>query len=187
VNIKIDAISVAKYLKSLNTLKIKEVDKMSTNIVNNYSTTIVTIFQNVIKDYERNLEIIKETEDELNDLNHEIELAAPKDMYKGYLLYKDIRETRIRRRQAKEENELLKDMYEYLTGQNGQSFKSKMQQLQSNSVKLRATQESRTYQPRQRNDLTITDKHSTATRPFEEMLAEFNRTKVTTKNGKLRK
>ena len=160
---------------------------MSVNIVNNYSTTIVTIFQNVIKDYERNLEIIKETEDELNDLNHEIELAEPKDMYKGYLLYKEIREARIRRRQAKEENELLKDMYEYLSSQNGQSFKSKMQQLQSNSVKLRTTQESRTYQPRQRTDLTISDKHSTASKPFEDMLREFNKTKITTKGGKMRK
>ena len=66
------------------------------NIVNNYSSTIITIFQEVIKNYERDLEIIKETEEELNDLNHEIELSSPKDMYQGYLLYKAIRETRIR-------------------------------------------------------------------------------------------
>ena len=78
-------------------------------------------------------------------------------------------------------------MYDYLTSPQGQAFRSKMQQLQSNSVKLRATQESRTYQPRQRNDLTITDKHSDAAKPFEEMLDEFNKTKITTRGGKLRK
>ena len=61
------------------------------NIVNNYSSTIITIYQDVIKAYERNLEVIKQTEDEINDLNHEIELSEPKDMYKGYLLYKEMK------------------------------------------------------------------------------------------------
>lgn len=160
---------------------------MSANIVNNYSSTIVTIFQDVIKNYERNLDLIKQTEEELNDINHEIELSEPKNAYQGYLLYKEIRDLRIKRRTAKEENELLKDMYEYLKSQPGQAFKSKIQSIQGNSAKLRTTQESRTYQPRQRDDLTITNKHSSANKPFEEMLAEFNKTKITTQGGKLRK
>lgn len=160
---------------------------MANNIVNNYSSTIVTIYQDVKRNYENNLEIIKQTEDELNDLYHECELADPKDMYKGWLIYKAIRDTRIRRRTAKEENELLRDMYEYLQSQSGQAFKTKIQSIQGSSVKLRATQESRTYQPRQRNDLTITDKHSTAVKPFEEMLSEFNKNKPYMKGGKLRK
>ena len=157
------------------------------NIVNNYSTSIITIYQNVIQSYERNLEIIKQTEEELNDLYHEAELSSPKDMYKGYLVYKAIRDTRIRRRTAKEENELLSDMYDYLKSPAGQSFKSKIQSIQGGAVKLRAVQESRTYQPRQRNDLTITDKHSTANKPFEQMLADFNRDKAYMKGGKMRK
>lgn len=158
------------------------------NIVNNYSSTIVTIYKDVIKNYEMNLDIIKQTEGELNDLYHEAELSEPKDMYKGYLLYKAIREARIRRRTAKEENELLKDMYDFLTSQTGQAFKGKIQSIQGNSVKLRATQESRTYTPRQRNDLTCTNKHSDANNNlFEAMLADFNKTKITSQKGKLRK
>ena len=157
------------------------------NIVNNYCSTVVTIFQDVKKNYENNLEIIKQAEDELNDLYHEAELAEPKDMYKGYLIYKSIREIRIRRRAAKEENELLKDMYEYLSSQAGQTFKSKVQSIQGNAAKIRSAQETRIYQPRQRDDLTITDKHSTAHKPFEQMLKEFNQTKVTMQGGKLRK
>ncbi len=157
------------------------------NIVNNYSSTIITIYQNVVQNYERNLEIIKQTEEELNDLYHEAELSSPKDMYKGYLVYKAIRDTRIRRRTAKEENELLSDMYDYLKSPAGQSFKSKIQSIQGSSVKLRATQESRTYQPRQRSDLTITNKHSTANKPFEEMLAELNKNKPYMQGGKMRK
>jgi hypothetical protein len=157
------------------------------NIVNQYSTTIVTIFQDVKKNYERNLEVIKQTEDELNDLYHEAELSEPKDMYKGYLVYKAIREARIRRRTAKEENEILKDMYDYLNSQAGQTFKSKMQSIQGSAAKIRSAQEARTYQPRQRDDLTITDKHSEANKPFEDMLRDFNKNKAYMQGGKLRK
>lgn len=157
------------------------------NIINNYSTTIVSIFQDVINNYERNLEIIKQAEEELMDLEHEIELSAPKDMYKGYLAYKEVRDVRIKRRKAKEENELLKDMYDYLKSQQGQSFKNKIQSIQGASVKLRDAQEHRTYIPRQRSDLTITNHTSVVHKPFEEMLSDFNKIKVSTQNGKLRK
>lgn len=160
---------------------------MANNIVNNYSTTIVTIFQSVIETYERDLEIIKETQDELVDLEHEIELSAPKNMYQGYLLYKAIRDARIRRRTAKQEAELLKDMYEFFTSQNGQSFKNKIQNIQGNSKKLQTIQEARTYTPRQRNDLTIENKHSEESQNFEEMLAEFKKVKPHFKGGKMRK
>lgn len=157
------------------------------NIVKEYSTSILDIFKEVVTRYESNEAIISQTEDELNDLYHEAELSEPKDMYKGYLIYKAIREVRIRRRTAKEEVELLKDMYEYLKSPAGQSFKSKIQSIQGNTVKLRAAQESRTYVPRQRSDLTITDKTCTAYKPFEDLLADFNKTKITSTKGKLRK
>ena len=90
------------------------------NIVNNYSSTIVTIYQDVVKNYEHNMEKIKCIEDELNDLNHEAEFSKPKDMFSGYKIYKQIRDLRIERRRMKEENELLKDMYDFFTGQHTQ-------------------------------------------------------------------
>ena len=153
---------------------------MSNNIVNNYSTTIVTIFQSVVETYERNLEIIQETQDEIMDLEHEAELGNPKDLYHGWLLYKALREARIRRRTAKQENELLKDLYEFFTSQNGQSFKNKIQNIQGNAKKLQTIQEAR-------NDLTIENKHSEESQNFEEMLAEFKKVKPHFKGGKLRK
>ena len=78
-------------------------------------------------------------------------------------------------------------MYDYFTCQNGQAFKSKIQSIQGNSVKVRNAQEQRTYQPRQRSDLTITDKHSEANKPFEELLADFNKNKAYMSGGKLRR
>ena len=157
------------------------------NIVENYSTTVVTIFQNVIKDHERNLERIEEIQDELQDIMHEIELSSGKDMYSGYLLYRRIRELRIERRRCKEEVEIMKETYEYFRSQQGQAFKNKLQQLQSNAAKLRKTQEARTYTPRQRDDLTIEGMTSSEQASFEDMMREFNKTKISIKNGKPRK
>lgn len=157
------------------------------DIIENYSTTVVTIFQNVVKDYERDLERIKEIEDELQDLYHEIELSPSKNMYLGYLLYKRIRELRIERRRCKDETELMKETYEFFKSQQGQGFKNKMQQLQGSARKLRDVQEKRTYKPRVRDDLTIEGMTSSEHAAFEEMMKEFKETKVTMKNGKFRK
>lgn len=157
------------------------------NIVNTYSSTIVTIFQDVVKTYEHNIEIIKQAEGELLDLEHEIELSSPKNARDGYKLYKELREIRIRRRTAKDENQMLEDMYDYFKGQQGQAFKSKLQQIQGAAAKIENAQACRTYTPRQRSDLSITDKTCDTVKPFEDMLKEFKKTTVSMKNGKLRK
>lgn len=157
------------------------------NIVNNYCSTFIQIANDVVKKYESNVEVIKQTEDELTDVYHEIELGKPQDMYGGYKLYKQVKDLRMKRRQAKDENDLLKDMYEYIKSQSGQAFKSKMQSIQGNSVKVYEAQSHRTYTPRQRDDLTITNKTCEVNRPFEDLMSEFKKNKVTMQNGKLRK
>ena len=160
---------------------------MSHNIVNNYSSTILNIFDQTIKGYEGAKDTIKTTDAQLNDINHEIEISKPKDMYGGYKLYKQMRELRIQRREAKEEVELLQELYDFLTGPQAQQFKQTMQKIQGHSAKLRSKQESRTYSPRERDDLTIKGVTSTEPKPFETMMEEFKKTKVTMKGGKLRK
>ncbi len=160
---------------------------MANNIVNNYSSTIIQIIQDVIKTYERDLEIIKQTDGELQDIMHEIELSEPKNAANGYKMYRLVRDLRVRRRTAKEEAELLKDAYDYFQSQHGQQFKSKIQSIQGNSVKLKTVQEQRTYTPRQRNDLTITNKHSDSNKSFEDMLSEFNKDKAYVRKGKNRR
>ena len=157
------------------------------NIVGDYSTTIIDIFKDVVTRYENNLDIIKQTEDEINDINHEIELSSPKDMYHGYLLYKTLRELRVRRRQAKDENEILSEMYCYITSQNGIEVKTKMQKIHGHAVDTERKLNNRSYCPRQRSDLTITDVSPVSNKPFEQLMKEFKETKVTTKKGKLRK
>lgn len=161
---------------------------MHNNITEQYSTTILHIFDAVVKQYENNEEIIKQSEGEIQDLLHEIELGSDRDMYKGYLLYKEIREVRRKRREAKDTNRLLQDMYDFFLDQKGMAFKKKVQQLQGNSVKTYEVQQRRTYTPRQRTDLTIANNHNATPKDFEEMVAEFNRkNKITREKGKLRK
>lgn len=157
------------------------------NIVVDYSANIINIFNDVAKSYESNLEIIKQTEDEINDINHEIESSPPKDMYHGYLMYKTLRDLRVKRRFAKDENEILSEMYDYITSRTGVEVKVKMQKLQGHAVETERKLNNRSYCPRQRSDLTITDVSSVCNKPFEQLLKEFKETKVTTKNGKLRK
>lgn len=157
------------------------------NIVGDYSTTIIDIFKDVATRYENNLDIIKQTEDEINDINHEIELSSPKDMYHGYLLYKTLRDLRVKRRKAKDENEILSEMYVYITSQNGVEVKTKMQKIQGHAVDTERKLNNRSYCPRQRSDLTITDVSPVSNKPFEQLMKEFKETRVTTKNGKLRK
>ena len=157
------------------------------NIVNNYCSTTITIFQDTIRNYERNLEIIKECEGALNDIEHEIEFGNNKDLYHGWMMYKNIQDLRQRRRCAKCENELLYEMYEFFKSPQGQAFKNKLQQLQSNASKIYETQQRRTYVPRQRTDLTIENRTCEMKPTFEQMLADFNKNKATMKGGKMRK
>ena len=157
------------------------------NIISDYSTTIIDIFKDVSTRYKSNLDIIKQTEDEINDINHEIELSSPKDMYHGYLLYRTLRDLRVKRREAKDENYILSEMYDYITSQNGVEVKAKMQKMQGHSADTERKLKNRSYCPRQRSDLTITNVPPVSNKPFEQLMKEFRETRVTTKNGKLRK
>lgn len=158
------------------------------NIANQYSTTIITIFKDVIERYEDSTRTIKKTEEELQDVLHEIELGRPQDLYGGYKLYKQIKELRMTRRQAKDECALLEEMYKYCKSQVGQDVKHKMQAIQSNAAKEFDYQQKRTYTPRQRDDLSIEGKTCETKQPFEDMMKEFKKNnKVTMQGGKLRK
>lgn len=88
-------------------------------------------------------------------------------------MYKALRDARIRRRKAKEENELLREMYEFFQTQQAQTFRNQISKIQGNSKKLYETQKARTYVPRQLSNLTITNHVDTAYKPFENLLKDF--------------
>ena len=64
---------------------------MQDNPVEMYVDSINSIFTDISNTYNNSIEEIKEVEQSLTDLLHEIELSSDKDMYQGYLLYKEIK------------------------------------------------------------------------------------------------
>ena len=134
------------------------------NPVEVYVDSINSIFTDISDTYNNSLDEIKEVEQSLMDLLHEIEFSSDKDMYQGYLLYKEIKALRIRRRQAKERVELLKGMYDFVNGNQIAQIKNTLGQLKGNSKKTLSHQNNRSA--RQRDDLTIEKKHT----DFEDLI-----------------
>lgn len=133
---------------------------MQDNPVEMYVDSINSIFTDISNTYNNSIEEIKEVEQSLMDLLHEIELSSDKDMYQGYLLYKEIKTLRIRRRQAKEKAELLKGIYDFVNGNQVAQIKNTLGQLKGNSKKTLSHQNNRVYSARQRDDLTYNSKKS---------------------------
>lgn len=158
---------------------------MSSNIVDRYATTITQIYDSVASAYRANETELEQANGEINDLLHEIELGKPKNAREGYVIYKELREARQRRRKAKEENELLNELYTYLQSQS--AFKNRLTQIQGNARKLYNKQQERIYVPRRREDLTVIGHVAPEAKPFEEMMQDFKKIKVSSQGGKLRK
>lgn len=64
--------------------------------------------------YEGNIRETEEKEAELQDLEHYAELHDGLDIRRGFALYKKLRETRLERRRAKSENELIYPVYAWI-------------------------------------------------------------------------
>ena len=158
---------------------------MSSNAVDEYTSTIMRIYDSVASAYRANEAVLEETNGEINDLLHEIELGKPKNAREGYVVYKELREARQRRRKAKDENELLNELHTYLQSQ--AAFKNRITQIQGNARKLYAKQQGRVYVPRKRNDMTISGHVEPEVRPFEDMMQDFAKIKISSQGGKLRK
>lgn len=158
---------------------------MSSNIVDRYATTITQIYDSVASAYRANETELEQANGEINDLLHEIELGKPKNAREGYVIYKELREARQRRRKAKDENELLNELYTYLQSQ--AAFKNRITQIQGNARKLYTKQQGRVYTPRKRDDMTISGHVEPEAKPFEEMMQDFKKIKISSQGGKLRK
>jgi len=88
------------------------VDYDSTNPEKAFGDFISSV-RTMVKRYERNDARIKEIETELVDLEHFIEIAPFQTVPKGYKLYKKIAELRQERRACKNENDLLRPVYDH--------------------------------------------------------------------------
>lgn len=136
-----------------------------------YCNYIDTSCNGVIQKYKDNEISWAMIEGELSDLTHEIELSKPKDVVSGYKIYKELRELLIKRREVKDENAILKELYDYINAD--QEFKNRMNTIKNNMEKKIDQLSKREYKPRVRNDLSITNQ---PTRSFDELMKHFKNT-----------
>ena len=78
----------------------------------------VQSIREMLTKYECNLTRIQEIESEIIDLDHYIEVMDYKNVPNGYKLYRKQKDLRVERRKLKNENELLKPVYECFNGNN---------------------------------------------------------------------
>ena len=144
---------------------------MMENIVEKYIDTILFIVSEVKKNYAKSSEDIITTTQEQEDIEHEIELADKADRTVGYRLYRELRDIRQRRRMAKNQNELLKEINNFFTEDGNKKFFDRLCQIKGNARKVFDMQGERVYTPRRRGDASITNSAMGAA--FEDMLSEF--------------
>jgi hypothetical protein len=114
-------------------------------------TVLLQVFANVPEIYDQNWETISECNKEVQDLLHEIEFSENQTPAGGYKLYKALREVRRRRRQCKDENELLSPLVESLKQQ--ETFRLKLFKVSSQIKELARMQGERVYRPRVRTGM----------------------------------
>lgn len=100
--------------------------------------------------YEQNESNILYYENEYLDLAHGLEFVEF-DVEDGYEFAKQLKENRQKRRQAKEENEILRPLYEILTRH--KSLLPEMDKIKGKVQQTIQTQSSRIYTPRARTDM----------------------------------
>jgi hypothetical protein len=152
------------------------------NIVEKYIDTILYIVNEVKKNYTKSSEEIKTTTQEQEDIEHEIELDEKADRTIGYRYYRELRDIRRRRRMAKNQNELLQEIYNYFTTDNNKTFLDRLSQIKGNTRKTFEKQNERVYTPRIRGDAAITS--SSVGAAFEGMLDDFKNNEKIVKKKK---
>lgn len=115
-----------------------------------YASQLEHIFNNVPRIYEMNEEYIHQCDKESGDLQHFIELTSF-NASEGYKLAKELKENRTRRRECKDQNMLLKPLYD-LVKKHHHILKD-IRKCISDIQKVENTMDNRTYTPRVRTEM----------------------------------
>lgn len=104
--------------------------------------TFVGDIKNMLARYEGNKTRIFQIEEELNDLEHYMEIGNFKNVPEGYKLYRKLAELRRERRACKNENFLLKPIYEHFYAT---EVLNKLSYVQGECTKIKNTIDARAY------------------------------------------
>lgn len=110
-----------------------------------YISQLVNVFSQVPGWYEENDREIKFRDAEYNDLNHALELTTFGGV-QGYKLALGLKENRIKRREAKDANELMKPLYDLI--KKHQHLLSEMKKCAGEINNVLGVHKARVYSPR---------------------------------------
>lgn len=99
----------------------------------------------MVKKYDANIARIAELEDQMQDVMHFMEMAKPKNVPTGYKLYKKLTDIRKERRACKNENDLLKPVYDMF---HGTKLLDQLSYVQGECGKVKKTIDGRAYSVR---------------------------------------
>ena len=99
----------------------------------------------MVKRYDANVTRIAELEDQMQDVMHFMEMAKPKNVPSGYKLYKKLTDIRKERRACKNENDLLKPVYDMF---HGTKLLDQLSYVQGECGKAKKTIDGRAYSVR---------------------------------------
>ncbi|MCD9026028.1 hypothetical protein [Cohnella silvisoli] len=107
---------------------------------------ILFIFEAVIKRFEQNDLAVSRYDSERGDLDHMIELTSY-NAAEGYQLVKNVRENRRARRICKDENLVLKPIYDFIRSNNDKLLKD-MKVIARETEKKASYRDNQKYHPR---------------------------------------
>lgn len=102
--------------------------------------------QDAISRYNSNIECIHMRDQDTQDILHEIELSGSKNAREGYKLYRKLKLVREDRRRAKNENEVLEPLVQWL--QANKQFQNQLAQIQGKCGSKQQVIANRKYSPR---------------------------------------
>ena len=109
--------------------------------------SILQAIDYILKTYPENYDKIGELDKQLCDIQHEIEFT-PLDIQRGFRLAKKMQDVRKERRALKDENELLKPLYDFLNQGSNQAFKNGFSNALQRAKQREKALPERTYGPR---------------------------------------
>lgn len=115
--------------------------------------SMISLIDSVINEFESNVILIKQYEDEHNDLIHEIAHGDKKSASEAYKIYSREREILSERHRLQDENAKAKELYDWCM--QNKPLKSTFNKMLSNHSVVAKRIEERAFTPRVRNDLTI--------------------------------
>ncbi len=102
----------------------------------------------VLKQYPQNQDDICELDKQTQDLLHKIEFTPLLTMGPGFKLAKQIQDIRLKRRELKDENELLKPLFDFLSQGTSIAFRNGLTNAVKSSRRRESNLTKRVYTPR---------------------------------------